>query len=141
MCYKVGVWDLASLAKDRQSQPLFYITYDEETLYLCQPFQPYYCAVYRPESDESDEKNAAVLAVSDWRNSNVLLFDIDVSEQSASFKQTVASLGTAPGSISKPCAVQFDRVGNLVVAESGNRRVQVFCCFPTNLQHFPRVYF
>ena len=67
------------------------------------------------------DPGGTLLFVSDQRNHRIQVFDLD-----GVFQYTIGSFGSGPGELREPEDLTFDAEGNLVVADGGNHRVQVF---------------
>jgi len=68
-----------------------------------------------------DVDGSGRIAVTDTRNHQIILFDSYLVVE-----LVFGSYGSAPGRLHAPEGVAFGREGDLVVADTGNRRIQVF---------------
>lgn len=83
-----------------------------------------------PAGLDVDESGRILIA--DMENHQVLLLDLYLSVELA-----FGSYGTHPGKFDSPRGVAFARNGNILVVDSGNRRIQVFDNGGTYLKTIP----
>jgi hypothetical protein len=64
--------------------------------------------------------NTQRIAVADWGNNRIVIRSVNNA-----FLNAFGSTGTINGRFNKPCGVAFDMSGNIVVADTGNNRIQI----------------
>jgi hypothetical protein len=65
--------------------------------------------------------NTKRIAIADWGNDRIVTRSVN-----GSFTISFGTTGTANGRFNKPSGVAFDTSGNIVVADTGNNRIQIF---------------
>ena len=100
----------------------FVFAFGETGKKIGQFMEPSYCAIFN-----KDPSGSLMLAVSDSMNHRIQILKVDTEP---SFKITavrsIGKEGTSLGQLINPRGICFDQNGALLVADAGNKRLQLF---------------
>lgn len=65
-------------------------------------------------------------AVADTENNRIQVFSFDAATNTVTHEQSIGTAGSGNGQFAKPRGVAIDILGRIIVADTGNNRVQVF---------------